>query len=168
MKPEYERAAEILKTNKIHGVLTAIDATKEPDIASKYGVKGYPTVKYFTYGQFKFDINVREADKIVEFMKNPIEPPLPPAPELPWEDEENSVIHLTDETFKQILKKKTHVLVMFYAPWCTHCKRAKPEFDKAAAHFAEDPTIELAAVDCTKFQTLCSFYNVKGNFTSKL
>lgn len=32
-------------------------------------MKGYPTVKYFVNGEFKFDVNVRDADKIVEFMK---------------------------------------------------------------------------------------------------
>lgn len=106
-----------MKTQKIGGVLAALDATKEGEIASKFGVKGYPTVKYFSYGEFKFDVNVREADKIVDFMKNPQEPPPPPPPETPWEDEPSEVVHLTDETFKPFLKKKTHVLVMFYAPW---------------------------------------------------
>lgn len=44
------------------------------------------------------------------------EPPPPPPPEKPWSEVESSVIHLTDENFKPFLKKKKHVLVMFYAP----------------------------------------------------
>jgi hypothetical protein len=32
-------------------------------------------------------------------------------------DEVSDVVHLSDETFKLFLKKKKHVLVMFYAPW---------------------------------------------------
>lgn len=56
-------------THQIPGVLAALDATKEPEIASRFNVKGYPTVKYFVKGEFKFDLNVRDADKIVEFMK---------------------------------------------------------------------------------------------------
>lgn len=69
MKPEYEKAATIMKEQKIYGVLAALDATKESAIGAQFGVKGYPTVKYFVNGEFKFDVRVREADKIVEFMK---------------------------------------------------------------------------------------------------
>lgn len=69
MKPEYEKAATIMKEKKIPGVLAALDATKENSIASQYNVKGYPTVKYFVNGEFKFDVNVRDSDKIIEFMK---------------------------------------------------------------------------------------------------
>lgn len=54
---------------QIPGVLAALDATKEAEIGSRFNVKGYPTVKYFVNGEFKFDVNVRDADKIVEFMK---------------------------------------------------------------------------------------------------
>lgn len=66
-------------------------------------------------------MNVRDADKILEFMRNPAEPPPPPPAEKPWEDEPSEVVHLNYETFKGFLKKKKHVLVMFYAP----CKFAR-------------------------------------------
>lgn len=69
MKPEYEKAAEVMKEQQIPGVLAALDATKEGGIASQYGVKGYPSVLYFVNGEFKFDVRVRDSEKIVEFMK---------------------------------------------------------------------------------------------------
>lgn len=97
-------------------MLAALDATKEQSIASRYEVRGYPTVKYFAYGEFKFDVNVRETQKIVEFMKDPKEPPPPPPPEKPWSEEPSEVVHLVEDTYKPFLKKKKHVLVMFYAP----------------------------------------------------
>ena len=49
--------------------------------------------------------------------------------------------HLTDATLKTELKRKKHALVMFYAPWCGHCKSAKPEFNQAAAEFKDDPKV---------------------------
>lgn len=125
MKPEYEKAAVIMKEKNIPGVLAALDATKDPEIAAQFKVKGYPTVKYFSNGEFKFDVNVREADKIVEFMTSPSQPPPPPPPETPWNEEETNVVHLDEENFKTYLKKKKHALVMFYAPWCGHCKVRK-------------------------------------------
>lgn len=69
MKPEYEKAATIMREKRIPGVLAALDATKESPVASQYNVKGYPTVKYFVNGEFKFDVNVRDSEKIVEFMR---------------------------------------------------------------------------------------------------
>lgn len=116
MKPEYEKAAVQMRENKIPGILAAVDATKENSLGTKFGVKGYPTVKYFSFGEFKFDANVRDAEKIIQFMKNPKEPPPPPPPEQPWEEEETDVAHLDEENFKPFLKKKKHVLTMFYAP----------------------------------------------------
>ncbi|XP_021941070.1 protein disulfide-isomerase A5 isoform X2 [Zootermopsis nevadensis] len=167
MKPEYEKAAAVLKTEKITGITAAIDATKEPAVAARYNVQGYPTVKYFKAGQFAFDVNVRDASKITEFMRNPREPPPPPAPETAWSEEPSEVVHLTAETFKTFLKKKKHVLVMFYAPWCGHCKKAKPEFTAAAEHFKDDPKVKFAAVDCTKFSSICGAVDVKGYPTIK-
>lgn len=186
MKPEYEKAALMMKDNKLPGILAAVDATKEREIGTKFKVKGYPTVKFFSYGQFKFDVNFRDADKIIEFMKNPSEPP-PPPPEAQWEVEETNVMHLDESSFKVYLKKKKHALVMFYAPckyyclWkcveiyeifflfkgCGHCKRAKPEFNKASDFFKDDPRFGLAAVDCTKHKSVCSVHSVKGFPTIK-
>ncbi|KAK7866488.1 hypothetical protein R5R35_014353 [Gryllus longicercus] len=167
MKPEYEKAAERLKEEKIPGILAALDATKESTIAGRFNIRGYPTVKYFKNGEVAFDANVRDVSKIVEFMREPREPPPPPPPEQPWSDEVSEVVHLTDETFKPFLKKKKHVLTMFYAPWCGHCKKAKPEFTRAAEKFKDDPKVEFAAVDCTTFSSICSTLDVKGYPTFK-
>ncbi|CAH1967592.1 unnamed protein product [Acanthoscelides obtectus] len=168
MKPEYEQAAAIMKKEGIPGMLAAVDATKEQSLASRYSVKGYPTVIYFEQGERRFDVNVREATRIVEFMREPREPPPPPPPERPWADEEaGDVVHLNEENFKPFLRKKKHVLVIFYAPWCGHCKKTKPEFIEAAARFRDDPKVEFAAVDCTVEQALCSTNDVKGYPTMK-
>lgn len=168
LKPKYEKAAAIMKTKNIAGMLAAVDATKERDISSRYGIKGYPTLKYFVNGELKFDIKYRETDPIVKFMENPEEPPaIQEEKEVSWEDEESYVEFLNDETFKPFLKKKKHVLVMFYAPWCGHCRSTKPEFMKAAEKFKDDSKVELAAVDCTKHSSVCSAYDVKGYPTIK-
>ena len=47
---------------------------------------------------------------------------------------------------------------------CGHCKRSKPEFVKAAAHFKDDIKHEFAAVDCTSdnCKQTCSDNNVDG------
>lgn len=97
-------------------MLAAVDATKEPTLASRFNVKGYPTIKYFSYGELKFDLNLRQAPQIVEFMQNPKEAPPEPPQERPWAEENSDVVHLSESTFQPFLKKKKHVMVIFYAP----------------------------------------------------
>lgn len=72
------------------------------------------------------------------------------------------VDHLTDENFKSSLKKKKHGLVMFYAPWCGHCKAAKPEYTSAAETFSHDKKVSFSALDCTQFNSLCKKHEVSG------
>nr|WDU65913.1 putative disulfide isomerase Tcis_disulfideisomerase_A5like [Tityus cisandinus] len=167
MKPEYTNAAANLKIQNIPGILCAVDATKEKGIAERYKITGYPTVKYFKNGEFLFDVNLRTADKIEEFMKDPKEPPPPPPPEIPWHSVPSDVVHLDEENFKPFLKRKKHVLIMFYAPWCGHCKKAKPEFQAAAAKFKDDPKVEFSAVDCTVYTSICNMNDVRGYPTIK-
>eukprot|EP01133_Synstelium_polycarpum_P012197 gene12197-14274_t len=60
-----------------------------------------------------------------------------------------SVKHLTDDTFQATIIEHDIALVMFYAPWCGHCKSLKPLFGQAADNLAENSKIALAMVDCT-------------------
>ncbi len=77
------------------------------------------------------------------------------------------VHHLTAEDFKPFLKKKKHSLVMFYAPWCGHCKAAKPEFTAAAEEFREEKKTAFAALDCTGVPSICEQHQVTGYPTFK-
>ncbi|XP_077966473.1 uncharacterized protein LOC120341795 [Styela clava] len=162
LKPHWDKAAETLAKEEAPEKLTAVDATKFNDLASKYKVKGYPTVIYFENGEEKYDASgafTRTPEGIVQYIKDPKEPP---PPEKEWHETESDVQHLTDEDFKSATKKKKHSLIMFYAPWCGHCKKAKPEYTNAAATFADDKKVMFAAVDCTKHKKTCEQYSVQG------
>uniref|UniRef100_A0A915C2V3 Thioredoxin domain-containing protein n=1 Tax=Parascaris univalens TaxID=6257 RepID=A0A915C2V3_PARUN len=158
-KPEYTAAAELLKKEGSMGILAAVDATVHRKTAEKVGVEGYPTFAYFKEGKFAWKINERTKDGFYAFMKNPIEPP---SPELPWKLQEGSVLHLDVTNFKSELKKKKDALVMFYAPWCQFCQRAKPFFSEAARQLADESRIVFAAVDCTSEISLCREYDIQG------
>uniref|UniRef100_A0A8R1XXC0 Thioredoxin domain-containing protein n=1 Tax=Onchocerca volvulus TaxID=6282 RepID=A0A8R1XXC0_ONCVO len=161
VKPEFVRAAERLKTDGIDGVLAAIDATTNKKIAERYKVDGYPTFAYFKNGKFAWKISGRKEHDFYSFMKNPVEPP---PPELSWSKQSGGahVLHLTAENFKAEVRKKKHALIIFYAPWCGYCKKAKPKFFEASKVLAADARIVLGAVDCTVERSLCQEYKIQG------
>ena len=65
--PEYEKAAKALK-----GIfkIGAIDADKERTIGGKYGIQGFPTIKFFGIHKDKpVDYNsARKAESVIDFM----------------------------------------------------------------------------------------------------
>lgn len=51
LAPEYAKAAQSLESSGLNVVLAKVDATIHKDIAEKFGVKGFPTLKYFRDGE---------------------------------------------------------------------------------------------------------------------
>lgn len=81
-----------------------------------------------------------------------------------------NVLELTDSDFDSTLEGHELALVMFYAPWCGHCKKMKPEFDKAAKTLVTgDNPVALAKVDCTEAgKETCGRFEVRGYPTVKI
>eukprot|EP00808_Paulinella_micropora_P016905 g70693.t1 len=72
------------------------------------------------------------------------------------------VVKLTDKTFKKFKKKNEEngLLVMFFAPWCGHCKKAKPAFIAAAKELTVRG--KMGAVDCTVNEAICQEIGIEG------
>lgn len=68
---------------------------------------------------------------------------------------------LTNDNFDEEVAKHEYLLVEFYAPWCGHCKKLAPEYEKAAATLAErDPPRYVAKVDATKEEALAKRFQI--------
>ncbi|XP_078101074.1 protein disulfide isomerase family A, member 8 isoform X3 [Sander vitreus] len=76
------------------------------------------------------------------------------------------VLELGDEDFDYLATEHETMLVKFYAPWCGHCKKLSPDFEKAATRLKG--TVQLAKVDCTAHSETCGRFGVSGYPTLKI
>ncbi|EYU22977.1 hypothetical protein ABFS82_03G097800 [Erythranthe guttata] len=81
------------------------------------------------------------------------------------------VVTLDNSNFTEFVGKHKFVVVEFYAPWCGHCKKLAPEYEKAASILSTiDPSVVLAKIDANEEQNkvISSEFEVKGFPTIKI
>lgn len=73
---------------------------------------------------------------------------------------EGKLYILNDKSFRSHVSKGDH-FVMMMAPWCGHCKKLKPDWDKLARQPGVSG-LSISKVDCTQSKATCDKYNVNG------
>jgi len=78
-----------------------------------------------------------------------------------------SGIELTPANYDAETSGKS-VFIKFFAPWCGHCKKLKPDWDKLMTEFEGHASALVADVDCTADgKPLCDDNGVRGYPTLK-
>jgi len=162
LAPEYEKVATAFA--KLPVTVASVDADKHKDLGSRFGVSGFPTLKYFPAGSLEAEAysGGRTAQDIVSFIneKAGTNARIKEAP--------TAVTVLTDSNFDSIVKDSNkNVLVEFYAPWCGHCKSLAPVYDKLATIFASEPDVVIAKLDATVEKKKAEEFKVSGYPTLK-
>ena len=170
-KPEITQAAENFKDD-LKVAFVAVDCTKHQSLCEQFEVKGFPTIVYLNYGKNpKPYEGGRDAKNFIKFMNNPQDPNSAKSdPRDDWVDfPGNKHVHLLDDSnFDEFINSKRRVLVMFYAPWCGHCKNMKPAYALAANDVTSFvPGSYIAAVDATAATQLSKRFELRGFPTLK-
>ncbi|WAR16380.1 TXND5-like protein [Mya arenaria] len=83
------------------------------------------------------------------------------------DDHGENAVDYNKESFDSAVAKE-RLFVMFFAPWCGHCKRLAPTWDELAAKYNVDGReVAIGKVDCTIETALCSDHGVRGYPTVK-
>lgn len=77
-------------------------------------------------------------------------------------------LELNEKSFAAATEGK-NAFVKFYAPWCGHCAKLKPEWERLQSEFKSARSVVIADVDCTAGgESLCQKHGVKGYPTIKV
>ncbi|KAK6219202.1 hypothetical protein LQW54_002451 [Pestalotiopsis sp. IQ-011] len=143
LAPVYEELAGVFASTK-DVQIAKVDADAEKSLGKRFGVQGFPTLKFFDGKSDKpTDYNGgRDLDSLTNFItektgvkaKRKLEMPSP-------------VEMLTDKTFKETIGSDKNALVAFTAPWCGHCKNLAPTWEKLAEDFLLETNVVIGKVD---------------------
>merc|ERR1719183_509848 len=71
------------------------------------------------------------------------------------------VVELTMDNFVEVVTdSKKHVVVMFYAPWCGHCKEFAPVYEKIAEKYSDKDDVVIAKLDSEAHAVFAKMYKV--------
>ncbi|KAI0471670.1 disulfide isomerase [Xylariaceae sp. FL0804] len=143
LAPVYEELGQAFATSK-DVQIAKVDADAEKSLGKRFGVQGFPTLKYFDGKSDKPEEynGGRDLESLTKFITEKTGAKAKKKLEMP-----SQVEMLTDKSFKETVGGDKDVLVAFTAPWCGHCKSLAPTWETLAEDFMTEPGVVIAKVD---------------------
>lgn len=163
LAPVYEELATNFEFAKDKVSIAKVDADAEKDLGRRFGVQGFPTLKWFdgksdTPADYQ---GVRDLESLSGFISEKTGLKIKTKKAAP-----SAVEMLTDRSFKNEIGGNRDVLVAFTAPWCgrmldpfvdygqpyaanlsADCKSLAPIWEQVATDYALESNILIAKVD---------------------
>lgn len=143
---------ELRKVSRsIEGVMFGVvDCTSDPSVCQTNGISSYPSLVLFHNGSTTSMSGYKTAVEIEEFVEISLDP---------------KVVTLDPGTFAELVENKSEDDVWaidFFAPWCGHCKKLAPEWNKFAKIVADEPNINVGQLDCEAHRHFCVEHGVRS------
>lgn len=115
LAPVYEELALAFEHAKDKVQIAKVDADAERELGKRFGIQGFPTLKYFDGKSDKPEEykSGRDLESLTEFLTEKAGVKAKKKLEMPSE-----VVMLTDKSFAETVGSEKNVLVAFTAPWC--------------------------------------------------
>ncbi|KAJ1888676.1 hypothetical protein LPJ66_008446, partial [Kickxella alabastrina] len=142
-------------------VIAEVNADDHRDLGTKFGIQGFPTLKFFPKGG---DVKTpedytkgRDLESLSDFVRE--KTGIAPLIKKPA----SYVTALDYAKFKDVaLDESKFVLVEFYAPWCGHCKTLAPIYEQLSQVFQNDDNVVIANYDASDDSKIKGEYPIQG------
>ncbi|KAJ1921885.1 hypothetical protein H4219_000231 [Mycoemilia scoparia] len=160
MSKAYTKFAEFFSSKKDEVIIAKIDADEHRDIGNHFKIKGFPTLLWFPKGHPDSPEpyeGSRDFDSLSFFVKKKL------ASGSSTGEVSDPLTILDNKNFDSIaLDEAKSVLVDFYAPWCGHCKKLAPTFEKLAKVFEDEKDVTIAKYDASNDREIIKRFGIKG------
>ncbi|KAJ5279466.1 Protein disulfide-isomerase tigA [Penicillium angulare] len=166
LAPVYEELGALFAFAEDKVTVAKVDADENRELGKRFGVQGFPTLKWFDGKSDKPEEykGGRDLESLSAWItdKTGIKP-------RGAQKEASKVEFLNDASFKTVVGSDKNVLVAFTAPWCGHCKTLAPIWETLANDFALESNVVIAKVDAEaeNSRALTKEQGVKGYPTIK-
>ncbi|KAF7542241.1 hypothetical protein G7Z17_g11750 [Cylindrodendrum hubeiense] len=144
LAPVYEDLASSLEYAKDKVQIAKVDADANRELGKRFGVQGFPTLKWFDGKSNKPEDykSGRDLDSLTDFIADKTGVKPKKKQEMP-----SDLVFLNEGSFNEAVGGDKNVMIAFTAPWCGHCKTLAPTWENLATDFANDDNVLIAKVD---------------------